>query len=124
MATIFTDVGENVVTDYITGDASAPADYFIGWGTGAGTAAKGAGSMRRSEAGGNAFAALGSGAMATLGSPSGMLVTALHQYFRELAKAYGGAAAVLNNLTKTMETGDMAQNIKAGAAPQPTFGFR
>ena len=41
MATIFTDVGENVVTDYITGDASAPADYFIGWGTGAGTAAKG-----------------------------------------------------------------------------------
>ena len=40
MATIFTDVGENIVTDYITGDASAPTDYFIGWGTGAGTAAK------------------------------------------------------------------------------------
>ncbi len=40
MATIFTDVGENVVTDYITGDATAPANYFVGWGTGAGTAAK------------------------------------------------------------------------------------
>lgn len=41
MATVYTDVGEAQVTDFTTGDASAPADYFIGWGTGAGTAAKG-----------------------------------------------------------------------------------
>ena len=71
-----------------------------------GTTAKGAGSMSRSEAAGNAFAALGSGAMATLGCPAGMLVTPLHRYFQELAKAYEKAASVLDNLGKTIETGD------------------
>lgn len=41
MADIFTDVGENLVTDYIDGTANAPANWHVGWGTGAGTAAKG-----------------------------------------------------------------------------------
>ena len=41
MADIFTNVGENLVTDYIDGTASAPANWYVGWGTGAGTAAKG-----------------------------------------------------------------------------------
>lgn len=41
MATIYTSVGEAQVTDFTTGDASAPANYYIAWGTGAGTAAKG-----------------------------------------------------------------------------------
>lgn len=41
MATVLTSVGEGVIIDYITGDASAPANYYVGWGTGAGTAAKG-----------------------------------------------------------------------------------
>lgn len=41
MADIFTAVGESVVTDYITGDASAPANYYVGWGTSATAAAKG-----------------------------------------------------------------------------------
>lgn len=41
MATVFTQAGEELVTDFITGDASAPANYYVGWGTGAGTAAKG-----------------------------------------------------------------------------------
>lgn len=40
MADIFTDVGEDLVTDYIDGTASAPANWHIGWGTGAGTAGK------------------------------------------------------------------------------------
>jgi hypothetical protein len=41
MADIFTDVGENWVADLFDGTVSPPANYFIGWGTGAGTAAKG-----------------------------------------------------------------------------------
>lgn len=41
MATVYTDAGEALVTDYFTGDATAPANYYIAWGTGAGTAAKG-----------------------------------------------------------------------------------
>ena len=41
MADIFTSVGEGLVADYVDGTASAPANWYIGWGTGAGTAAKG-----------------------------------------------------------------------------------
>lgn len=41
MATVFTDVGEAKVADLWDGTVVAPADWFIGWGTGAGTAAKG-----------------------------------------------------------------------------------
>jgi len=36
MATVYTSVGEAQVTDYTTGDASPPADFYIGWGTGTG----------------------------------------------------------------------------------------
>lgn len=41
MADIFTSVGEGLVADYVDGTASAPTNWYIGWGTGAGTAAKG-----------------------------------------------------------------------------------
>jgi hypothetical protein len=41
MATVFTDVGEAKVADLWDGTVAAPADWFVGWGTGAGTAAKG-----------------------------------------------------------------------------------
>lgn len=41
MADIFTDVGENLTADLIDGTSSAPTNWFIGWGTGGGTAAKG-----------------------------------------------------------------------------------
>lgn len=41
MADIFTSVGEGLVADYVDGTANAPANWYIGWGTGAGTAAKG-----------------------------------------------------------------------------------
>ena len=41
MATVFTDVGEGLAADYFDGTASAPANWYVGWGTGAGTAAKG-----------------------------------------------------------------------------------
>lgn len=41
MADIFTDAGENWVADVFDGASSPPTNYFIGWGTGAGTAAKG-----------------------------------------------------------------------------------
>lgn len=40
MADIFTDVGETLVADYVDGTASAPANNYIGWGTGAGTTVK------------------------------------------------------------------------------------
>lgn len=41
MADIFTDVGETLVADYVDGTASAPANWYVAWGTGAGTAGKG-----------------------------------------------------------------------------------
>lgn len=40
MADIYTDAGENIVVDILDGTTSAPT-WHVGWGTGAGTAAKG-----------------------------------------------------------------------------------
>ena len=40
MATIYTDAGENITADIMDGTTAAPT-WYIGWGTGAGTAAKG-----------------------------------------------------------------------------------
>jgi hypothetical protein len=40
MADIFTDVGETLVADYVDGTANAPTNWYVAWGTGAGTAAK------------------------------------------------------------------------------------
>jgi len=40
MANIFTTAGEAFVADVIDSTVAQPANYFIGWGTGAGTAAK------------------------------------------------------------------------------------
>jgi hypothetical protein len=74
--------------------------------THSGVSANGAGSIARSQAAGDAFAALGDGAMAALGCPAGMLVAPLQAYFQELAKAYVKAASVLDGLAKTIETGD------------------
>ena len=69
-------------------------------------AAKGAGARASSRAAGRGYAALGDGAMAVLGAPSGMLVSVLHRYFEELAEAYYKAASVLEDLATTIETGD------------------
>ena len=41
MADIFTSAGEGLVADILDGTTSVPANWYIGWGTGAGTAAKG-----------------------------------------------------------------------------------
>jgi len=41
MADIFTDAGEELVADYVDGTASAPSNWYVAQGTGAGTAAKG-----------------------------------------------------------------------------------
>jgi len=41
MADIFTSVGEQLAADYFDGSASAPANWYGAWGTGAGTSAKG-----------------------------------------------------------------------------------
>jgi len=41
MANIFTQAGEEFVTDVLDATVAVPADYYIGWGTGAGTAVKG-----------------------------------------------------------------------------------
>lgn len=40
MANIFTQAGEDLVTDILDGTVSVPANWYIGWGTGAGTASK------------------------------------------------------------------------------------
>lgn len=45
MANIFTQAGEELVTDILGLTASAPANWYIGWGTGAGTAVKGSTSL-------------------------------------------------------------------------------
>jgi len=41
MATVYTEVGEDQVSDFTNGDAAAPANYYVGWGTGVNAAAKG-----------------------------------------------------------------------------------
>lgn len=41
MASIFTDVGETKAADFWDGTASAPANWYVAWGTGTTTAAKG-----------------------------------------------------------------------------------
>jgi len=41
MADIFTDVGETLIADLVDGTSSAPTNWYVAWGTGAGTAAKG-----------------------------------------------------------------------------------
>lgn len=41
MADIYTQAGEEFTADLFDGTVSAPANHYIGWGTGAGTAAKG-----------------------------------------------------------------------------------
>jgi hypothetical protein len=40
VANIFTDAGEAFIVDLVDGTITKPTNYFIGWGTGAGTAAK------------------------------------------------------------------------------------
>ena len=40
MADIFTQAGEELVTDIIDGTVAVPGTWYVGWGTGAGTAAK------------------------------------------------------------------------------------
>ncbi len=41
MADIYTDAGEEITADIMDGTVSPPTNWFVGWGTGAGTAAKG-----------------------------------------------------------------------------------
>lgn len=41
MANVFTDAGEALLTDILDGTTPVPGTWYIGWGTGAGTAAKG-----------------------------------------------------------------------------------
>lgn len=41
MATVLTNVGEDLVADFFDGTAAAPTNWFVAWGTGAGTAVKG-----------------------------------------------------------------------------------
>jgi hypothetical protein len=41
MADVFTQAGEELLTDILDETVAVPADWYIGWGTGAGTAAKG-----------------------------------------------------------------------------------
>lgn len=41
MANVFTQAGEELLTDILDGTTSVPANWYIGWGTGAGTAVKG-----------------------------------------------------------------------------------
>ncbi len=41
MADIFTQAGEELLTDFIDSTVAVQANWYVGWGTGAGTAAKG-----------------------------------------------------------------------------------
>lgn len=41
MADVFTQAGEEFITDLVDGTTTAPANWYVGWGTGAGTAVKG-----------------------------------------------------------------------------------
>ena len=41
MADIFTQAGEELIVDILDATVGVPANWYVGWGTGAGTAAKG-----------------------------------------------------------------------------------
>ena len=41
MADVFTQIGEEFATDWVDGTDVVPSNWYIAWGTGAGTAAKG-----------------------------------------------------------------------------------
>lgn len=41
MADVYTQVGEELTADIMDGTTAVPANWYVGWGTGAGTAAKG-----------------------------------------------------------------------------------
>ena len=41
MADIFTQAGEELLADMVDGTTASPTNWYIAWGTGAGTAAKG-----------------------------------------------------------------------------------
>jgi hypothetical protein len=41
MANVFTQAGEELVTDIMDGTVGVPANWYVAWGTGAGTAVKG-----------------------------------------------------------------------------------
>lgn len=41
MAIVLTDAGEALLADIFDGTTAVPSNWYIGWGTGAGTAAKG-----------------------------------------------------------------------------------
>lgn len=41
MATVYTQAGEELECDIFDGTVAVPANWYVGWGTGAGTAAKG-----------------------------------------------------------------------------------
>jgi len=71
-----------------------------------GTAAKGASTQSRADAAADHFGSGASAAMATLGYPSGMLVTGLVYYFKELAKAYNKAADKMNAIADAIASGD------------------
>jgi hypothetical protein len=88
-----------------------PSGDLLGTLRSAGTIAKGG--ETRSQAAGRGFAALGGAALGTLGSPAGMLVGGIAAYLGELAKAYEGAAGVLDALGDTIETGDDRHILEA-----------
>lgn len=41
MANVFTQAGEELLTDILDSTVAVPANWYVGWGTGAGTAVKG-----------------------------------------------------------------------------------
>lgn len=41
MANVFTQAGEDLLTDILDSTTGVPANWYVGWGTGAGTAVKG-----------------------------------------------------------------------------------
>lgn len=41
MADVFTQAGEELVADIMDGTTAVPTNWYVGWGTGAGTAVKG-----------------------------------------------------------------------------------
>lgn len=41
MATVFTQAGEELVADIMDGTVAVPTNWYVAWGTGAGTAVKG-----------------------------------------------------------------------------------
>lgn len=83
MATVYTQAGEEEVTDFTTGSRNAPANYYIAWGTDGTTAVKGDTALGSEGAESRATAEVGEGSAVDIFESVGTLTAESDQSIAE-----------------------------------------